>query len=102
MFIITSKTLLQKLLNVAPDRIKRTIESLSEDERKVFEYFLQYISVGTIVALKELKALYGIEDPLKVIRALIEKGLLERGSGCYSLSQEIRELLFEVLRSGMR
>ncbi len=66
--------------------------SLSDEERRVLEYFIKNISVGEIIAEKELK-LFGVDDPLKVIRNLIEKNLIEHGEGCFNLSKEIRKIV---------
>ena len=74
------------------DPIEELRRRLTGGERIVFEYFVKNISVGEILAEKELK-LYGVEEPLKVIRGLIEKGVLERGEGCFNLSKELREYL---------
>lgn len=67
---------------------------LDGDERKVFEYFLNNISVGEIIALRELEVLEGVSNPEEVINRLIEKGLLERGTGCINLARDIRERMF--------
>ena len=71
--------------------------SLTDEEKLVTYYFVKYISVGEILAEKELKAL-GIKNPLKVIKTLIIKGVLERGEGCYNLAKEIREEVFSLKR----
>lgn len=95
---VSSRNILKKLLELADDDLRRKIKSLNDDERKVFEYFLSNISVGTIIALRELTTLYRVRNAKDVLRTLTEKGLLERGSGCYSLSPQIRTLLFKVYR----
>jgi hypothetical protein len=64
---------------------------LDPEERKVFEYFYTNVSVGEIIALRELSARYKVPDPEAVIRRLIDKGLLERGEGCYNLAKSLRE-----------
>lgn len=89
--------LLSKILSYLDREIVDKINSLGNEEKKVLEYFLQNISVGTIVALRELKAFYRVEDPKAVIRRLIDMGLLEQGYGCYNLSRSLREELFKVL-----
>lgn len=48
------------------------------------KYFKKYLSVGEIVAIRDLKAL-GVKQPEKVIAELIQKGIIERGEGCYNL-----------------
>lgn len=75
----------------------QVIQNLGEDEKKVLEYFLQNVSVGVIISVRELKALYKIDDPRVVIRKLIDKGLIEQGYGCYSLSRPLREALFMII-----
>ncbi len=95
---ISSKNVLKKILELADDELRDKIRTLSDEERRVFEYFLSNISVGTIIALRELTTLYRVRNARDVLRSLVEKGLLERGSGCYSLSPRIRDLLFKVYR----
>ncbi|HWQ17383.1 MAG TPA: hypothetical protein VNL13_06095 [Sulfolobales archaeon] len=73
--------------------LERILESLDLEERAVFEYFKKNLSVGEILAVKELKLIYRINDPLKVIDSLIKKNILEKGAGCINLSNSVRELL---------
>ncbi|MEM1610462.1 MAG: hypothetical protein QXQ57_02310 [Sulfolobales archaeon] len=73
--------------------LSKIIEQLDPQERVVFEYFRKNISVGEILAVKELRLLYRLEDPLRVIDSLIRKGLLEKGVGCINLSSSVREML---------
>ncbi len=77
-----------------PEEIEQIRKSLSGDELKVFDYFLRNISVGEIIAVRELQYRYKVERPLEVIFRLINKGLIEKGEGCYNLSKELRELLW--------
>jgi len=42
--------------------------------------------------VRELQLLEGVREPLKVVYSLVKKGLLERGSGCFNLSRQLREL----------
>lgn len=77
-----------------PKEIEEARSQLSDDERKVFDYFLYHISVGEIIALRELKHRYGVEDPLGIIVKLIDKGYIERGEGCYNLAKRFREILW--------
>ncbi len=98
MLLFSGKNILPKLLEVANEELRKKIESLSDVEKKVFEYFLTNVSVGAIVALRELSTLYKVRNPKEVILGLIEKGLLEQGLGCYSLSKEIRDLLLRIYR----
>lgn len=71
-----------------------------EEEKKVTLYFIRNISVGEILALRELEIL-GVKNPSKVIRTLILKGVLEKGEGCYNLAKDIREELFMLKRKGL-
>ncbi|ARM76303.1 hypothetical protein B6F84_09880 [Acidianus manzaensis] len=48
------------------------------------KYFKKYLSVGEIIAVRDLKAL-GVKEPEKVIAELMEKGVIEKGEGCYNL-----------------
>jgi len=73
--------------------LSKIIEELDPQERVVFEYFKKNISVGEILAVKELRLLYKLEDPLKIIESLIRKGLLEKGVGCINLASSVREML---------
>jgi len=75
------------------EELGRVIGELDPQERVVFEYFKKNISVGEILAVKELKLLYKIDDPLKVVDSLIKKGLLEKGVGCINLAASIRNTL---------
>ncbi len=74
--------------------IYNLLKSLGEEERRVLNYFLNNISVGEIVATRELKVLEKIGNPEEVIDRLVEKGLLERGTGCINLAKEIREEVY--------
>ena len=73
---------------------------LTEEEKLVTYYFVKYISVGEFLAEKELRAL-GINNPLKIIKNLILKGILERGEGCYNLARNIREEVYSLKRKHM-
>ena len=79
-----------------PKEIEEVRMKLRGDERKVFDYFLYHVSVGEIIALRELKLRYGVEDPLGVIVKLIDKGYIERGEGCYNLAKRYREILWDL------
>lgn len=68
----------------------------------MLEYFLQNVSVGAIISIRELKALYKVDDPKSVIRKLIDKGLIEQGYGCYNLSKPLREALFMLITSSSK
>ena len=66
------------------------LKGLTPEERKVMEYFMNYLSVGELIALRELRSM-GIRKPEEVIADLLEKGLLEKGDGCYNLPKEFRK-----------
>ncbi len=72
----------------------KLFKGLGEEERRVLSYFLNNISVGEIVATRELKVLEKIGNPEEVIDKLVEMGLLERGTGCINLAKEIREEVY--------
>jgi hypothetical protein len=65
---------------------------LTVEEKRVFMYFVENISVGEIRAVKELKQL-GVNNPQMVIRKLTNMGLLEEGDECYNLAKPLREYL---------
>jgi len=67
---------------------------LSPEEKKVLEYFIKNISVGEILAIREIKGFLGVDKPEIVIRSLLQKGILERGEGCYNLAEKLRNKLF--------
>ena len=75
-------------------------EITNEDEKKVVLYVIKNISVGEILALRELEIL-GVKNPIKIIRSLILKGVLEKGEGCYNLAKVIREELFKLKHKGI-
>jgi hypothetical protein len=79
--------------NMDSNPLSKIVEELDPQERIVFEYFKKNISVGEILAVKELRLLYKLEDPLKIIDSLIRKGLLEKGVGCINLASSVREML---------
>jgi len=87
---------------IKDDDLKKKVLSLSSDEVKVLEYFIQNISVGSLIALRELRFMYKVSDPKFVIRKLVEKGLLEQGYGCYSLSKTLREVLYNIIVSSRK
>lgn len=89
--------LIKKIIPYIDKKLLNIIKELSEEERKVLRYFIQNISVGNIISIRELKALYKVQDPKAVIRSLIDKGLLEQGYGCFNLAKPLREALFIAL-----
>jgi len=92
-----SKIILNIMTYIKDEKLKKELENLTQEEIKVLEYFIQNVSVGVIVAIRELKSLYKVEDPKNVIRKLIEKGLLEQGYGNYSLARSLRETLLSII-----
>ncbi|MCY0858987.1 MAG: hypothetical protein OWQ54_01005 [Sulfolobaceae archaeon] len=66
---------------------------MSEDQKEIeiaIKYFKTNISVGELIALRELRAL-GIKNPEKIINKLIEMGIIEHGEGCYNLVRNRKE-----------
>lgn len=62
--------------------------SVREDEVLIAKkYFQTNMSVGEIVARKELLAM-GVKNPELVITRLLEIGFIERGEGCYNLVRQ--------------
>lgn len=64
--------------------------SSDEDVQKAIKYFRNVISVGEIVALRELKAL-GIKNPEMVISKLMEMHIIEKGEGCFNLVRDFKK-----------
>ncbi len=79
--------------------LRTLLKSLDEDQIKTLKYFCRYISVGNLLAYKELKALYKVKDPVKTIASLVELGLIIKGQGCYSIS---KEFLNEIRKLGVK
>lgn len=100
--VMNKYEVLDKILKYLDKDSAQVIQNLTEDEKKVLDYFLQNVSVGVIISIRELKALYKIEDPKSIVRNLIDKGLLEQGYGCYNLSKQLREALFTVIISSSK
>lgn len=87
------------------------IRGLTKLERLILEYFVRHISVGEIIAVidlrEEVKRLRDPElvsefdDPViemeinKAIAKLVEKGYLERATGCFNLSESLRMKVIE-------
>jgi len=58
---------------------------VSEKEIEIAaKYFRDNISVGEVIAVRELMA-EGVKEPEKVIDVLLQRGIIERGEGCYNL-----------------
>ena len=70
-------------------RLLAIAQRLEGEKKKVFEYFVKYVSVGDLRAEAELQKL-GVKDPINVIEELVEMGLLERGIDCYNLARPLR------------
>ncbi|BBD73994.1 hypothetical protein HS1genome_2383 [Sulfodiicoccus acidiphilus] len=51
------------------------------------KYFKENISVGELIAVRELMA-EGVKEPEKVIEALLQMGIIERGEGCFNLVRD--------------
>ena len=75
------------------DDLKKAIKDLDQESLKVLKYFIKHRSVGELIAIRELRGLYRINDPAKCIGKLIDLGLLERGMGCYNISRDLLKLL---------
>ncbi len=82
-------------MSVECSKLKEILNTLTKEELTVLNYFVRYRSVGELIALKELKALYGVQEPSKIISRLVYKGLMERGIGCYNVSAELLKALKE-------
>jgi len=75
------------------DDLRKIIRSLDQESLKVLKYFIRYRSVGELIAIRELRGLYRINDPAKYIGKLVDLGLLERGVGCYNISRDLVKAL---------
>ncbi len=75
------------------DDLKKVLRDLDQESLKVLKYFIKHRSVGELIAIRELRGLYRINDPAKCIGKLIDLGLLERGIGCYNISKELLKAL---------
>ncbi len=62
------------------------VKKLSTEEIAALAYFIRYRSVGDLLAFRELRSLYGVRDPARVLLDLVNKGLLTRGVGCYTVN----------------
>ena len=65
------------------------VKKLSTEEVAALAYFIRYRSVGDLLAFRELRSLYGVRDPARVLLDLVNKGLLTRGVGCYTINWEV-------------
>jgi len=73
-------------------KLRELIVRFSSDEIKVFSYVWDNISVGEIVFERDLNQIYGVRKPILVAVSLREKGVIERGEGCYNLARWLRPL----------
>ncbi len=71
------------------DDLKKVLRKLDPELRTVLKYFIRYRSVGELIAIRELRGLYRVEDPAKCIGRLVDLGLIERGMGCYNISRKV-------------
>lgn len=74
---------------VEASRLIEKARRLSREEKIVFNYFMENVSVGELRAVKELSR-KGIEDPAKVLMKLVNEGLIEKGYDCYNLAAPLR------------
>lgn len=79
------------------------VKKLSTEEIAALAYFIRYRSVGDLLAFRELRSLYGVKDPARVLLDLVNKGLLTRGIGCYTINWEVLddEEVIEYVRRRM-
>lgn len=77
-------------------KLRDIMLSLDSDELKAFAYVWDNISVGEIIFERDLFRIYGVRKPILVARQLREKGLIERGEGCYNLARWLRQLRKKV------
>ncbi len=74
------------------EKLRSIVEGLSRDEYQAFRYVWEYISVGEIIAEQELRLYKGVQKPDLALKKVREKGLIERGEGCYNLASWLRPL----------
>jgi len=73
-------------------KLREMIISLTGEELTVFAYVWDNISVGEILFERDLYRIHRVQKPILVARRLREKGLIERGEGCYNLARWLRPL----------
>jgi DNA-binding IscR family transcriptional regulator len=84
----------------------KMLRELSPVELRVLLYMIGEVSVGWMLAFKELKLKYGIgyDEAFKAFEALAKNGYIEYVPGkCYNLSKElrsrrIREQILNILK----
>ncbi len=79
-------------------RLRSIISELTPEEHKVFSYIWDNISVGELLFEKDMVHIHGIRKPYLVAMRLRERGLIERGEGCYNLARWLRRLRMKVGR----
>jgi len=79
-------------------KLRDMIAELTTDELKAFSYVWDNISVGEILYERDLSRIHGVRKPILVAIELRDKGLLERGEGCYNLPRWLRSLRKKIGR----
>ena len=79
-------------------KLRELISRLRTEELHVFMYVWDNISVGEIVFERDLARIYRVRKPILVAMEMREKGLIERGEGCYNLPRWIRRLRLKIGR----
>ncbi|KSW11909.1 hypothetical protein CF15_03685 [Pyrodictium occultum] len=77
-------------------KLRDLIIRFSSDELKVFSYVWDNISVGEIIFERDLSQIHGVPKPILVAMSLRDKGVIERGEGCYNLARWLRPLRKKV------
>jgi hypothetical protein len=73
-------------------KLRRLIETFDSSEIKAFAFVWDNISVGELLLEQHLATVHKIKRPSQVIQRLREKGVIERGEGCYNLPRWLRRL----------
>ncbi|AEM38281.1 hypothetical protein Pyrfu_0410 [Pyrolobus fumarii 1A] len=73
-------------------KLREMVEKLTKEEYITFRYLWEHISVGEIIAEQELRIQHGIMKPDLMFKRIREKGLMEKGEGCYNLASWLRPL----------
>lgn len=76
--------------------LRDAIAGFDRDELRVFSYVWDNISVGEILFERDLSRIHGVRKPILVAIRLRERGLIERGEGCYNLSRRYRRLRMKI------
>lgn len=79
-------------------KLRALIPGLSREELIAFSYVWDNISVGELLFEKDMAVIHRIEKPYRVAMRLREKGLIERGEGCYNLARWLRRLRMKLGR----